>query len=281
MDYIGSLTSVFINRNHFALLAVISFLALIVIFVQKMKKEDIFAASKLSIISVRLLSFLMGEGLLTLVQMVVVLAAILLTQSRSGLALVMFGTMMMLVGSLFKNRQTIPYKKISLVFAGVIVLFSIVFSGFSQKTADRFHYVGASFSERVAVWTTTLEMIKDKPILGHGHKNFEYAFNQYRDQNVPLKKRWDKAHNDYLELIGEFGVIIPLIFFGFMGWVCRALWKSMLQNRRLYNDNLFMLSVTCVIALHSFVDFGMQMAANAAIFTALLFGAFARSIRSN
>ena len=57
-------------------------------------------------------------------------------------------------------------------------------------------------------------MIKDKPILGHGLK----ILNMHLINIVIrmfLLRRWDKAHNDYLELIGEFGVIIPLIFFGY------------------------------------------------------------------
>lgn len=43
-----------------------------------------------------------------------------------------------------------------------------------------------------------------------------------------------------------------LLFF-----ICCVPCRSMLQSRRLYNDNLFVISVACVIGLYGLFDFGM------------------------
>ena len=62
------------------------------------------------------------------------------------------------------------------------------------------------------VWENTIEMIKDKPLLGFGAAQWGQYYNLYYnnsifDKNQNHKIKYTNAHNDYLEMIVNFGLI--------------------------------------------------------------------------
>ncbi len=65
----------------------------------------------------------------------------------------------------------------------------------------------SSSAKRIEIWKTGWEMIKDKPILGWGYQTFRPVLVQYR----PEVGRFD-AHNSYIILAAEMGMISPIIF---------------------------------------------------------------------
>jgi len=76
--------------------------------------------------------------------------------------------------------------------------------------------------------------------------------------------RWDKAHNDYLQILWETGLIgATLVLGGVLLFVRRAWWPAVHQPRG--QLDLFRLGLAMAllsIAIHSLVDFNLQIGAN-------------------
>jgi O-antigen ligase len=79
---------------------------------------------------------------------------------------------------------------------------------------------GSSIARRVATWKFTWMMIEDKPVLGSGLGTFQYNSLRYQAEFFGQDKNRDKypygiadkAHNEYLQLWAEFGIIGLIIF---------------------------------------------------------------------
>jgi O-antigen ligase len=71
---------------------------------------------------------------------------------------------------------------------------------------------------RVQTWTRAIEMIRDRPLLGHGFSAFGYAFETYRkpgdiDRHPPF------AHNAFLNSAAETGLPATLLWIAFLAAV--------------------------------------------------------------
>jgi hypothetical protein len=85
-----------------------------------------------------------------------------------------------------------------------------------------------SISSRLALWRATLEMIRERPLLGWGYGTFYLVYPQYR-LFADAVSGGKAAHNDLLQLwseMGVFAVVLLLLFYAGalirMGRVMRA-----------------------------------------------------------
>ena len=69
----------------------------------------------------------------------------------------------------------------------------------------------ASSQARLYMYRNTIGMIKDNLFLGVGFGNFKYIYPRYRDRGEwalsGLNTRVDEAHNEYLQILSEVGII--------------------------------------------------------------------------
>jgi len=125
---------------------------------------------------------------------------------------------------------------------------------------------------RLHIWDAAAHLWRDHPWWGVGPGHFDYRFREYRPE--ALQSRPDHAHNDYLELLADWGVAGGLIVFGGIGIFIVGLRRSWPHVRREENDfgsgmsnryALFLGGVSGLFALavHSLVDFNLHIAANA------------------
>lgn len=72
---------------------------------------------------------------------------------------------------------------------------------------------------RVMSWNAAWQGIKDKPMLGVGIENFNVLFNKYFKAGyyslAPSETFFDRAHNQFLNLTAESGILAWLIYLGF------------------------------------------------------------------
>lgn len=120
----------------------------------------------------------------------------------------------------------------------------------------------SSFRLRVIIWERIARELPAFAWVGSGLGTFEDSF-------APLtpagsEKRWDKAHNDYLQLVWETGISGGLLFLAACVLFFGSYWWPALRGFTRPVD-IFRVGIAVAImsiALHSVVDFCLQIGAN-------------------
>jgi O-antigen ligase len=142
-------------------------------------------------------------------------------------------------------------------------------ANFSQIQAETGGELPASerFSRR-DIWRSTAELIKDHPMTGVGLGAFQFAYTRY-DQSSGIQ-RVEQSHNDYLQIVADGGYIggfIALVFIVLL--FVRGFATLQTHNRQKRAVVMGALAGCFAIAVHSFVEFNLQITSNAQLFLAL------------
>jgi O-antigen ligase len=120
------------------------------------------------------------------------------------------------------------------------------------------------------IWPATLKMIKDHPIAGVGFGGFWMAITRYHNASGEMVPQ--EAHNDYLEFIASGGLIALLIGAWFL-----YLYMQTVRARLRESSSRFVRAARCGalvgvsgVAVHSVVDFGLHIPANAVLIIGLM-----------
>jgi O-antigen ligase len=132
---------------------------------------------------------------------------------------------------------------------------------------------------RLQMWGPAVQMWRDHFWWGVGPGHFDYRFREYRPEG--FQQRPEHAHNDYLELLADWGAAGAVIVFAGVGVFIFGLVKTWPHVRREENDfgsgmsnryAFFLGAVSGLFALavHSLVDFNLHIPANALVGVTLL-----------
>ena len=124
---------------------------------------------------------------------------------------------------------------------------------------------GITAEGRLLMWGDTLELIAAYPLVGCGLGAYESAFLKYKVSHPLLTI--DYAHNDYLQLLAELGMIGFLIGAALM---LAVLAQAIRAASRHSEPNSRFLALACVgamvaVLIHSLVDFNLYIPANAVL----------------
>ncbi len=124
------------------------------------------------------------------------------------------------------------------------------------------------FSSRGWVWRDTLTMIRANPFFGVGLGAYGTAFPVYTQSDGSL--RVPQAHNDYLQIVADCGIVGGLIGLWFIVLIFRAVLRS-LKSRDPWLAGLALGAGAGIFAMlvHSVFDFNLQLPANALLFLIL------------
>lgn len=120
---------------------------------------------------------------------------------------------------------------------------------------ERITEADATGTGRTEIWTIGWRMVQDRPVLGVGADNYGTSTIQYLLQPGGLTRSeffvdQDKvAHNVYLQVIAELGVIGLLLFLAVVGFSLRELWLAAGRFARRGERTLDLLSRALLIAL--------------------------------
>jgi O-antigen ligase len=118
---------------------------------------------------------------------------------------------------------------------------------------------------RAHFWSVTLQMIKTHPVLGTGLGAFGVIYTGFDSRNGLY--RLEQAHNDYLQVFSDAGIVGALLALFFVVWLFRkaiARGKSRDDFRR--GIALAALGGCFAVLIHSFFDFTLHTTANALLF---------------
>jgi O-antigen ligase len=141
--------------------------------------------------------------------LVLILVALLTTQSRGGIIAFAGGAGTFLVFCLarFRNGRTV------VAVLGAALLFGLIGLTFGAPVMERFKSHNAdevSVQTRVGVWRDTISMWRDAPLLGHGLDSFTQIFPLY--QTIPLENQMAlHPESSWLQWLAEIGALPVLI----------------------------------------------------------------------
>ena len=122
---------------------------------------------------------------------------------------------------------------------------------------------------RLAMDRDCLRMWREKPLFGWGLGTFPVVYPQFRSFYTNFFV--NQAHNDYLQLLTETGLAGFAIAIWFLALTFRHAWAKLDNWTESAGGSLTVAAILgCVgILVHSFLDFNLQIPANAAIFYVL------------
>lgn len=114
-------------------------------------------------------------------------------------------------------------------------------------------------------WAVTLDIIKAHPLLGTGLGAFGVIYTRYDSRNGLF--RLEQAHNDYLQIFSDAGVVGALLAFCF---VAILFYRAFVRARSLDDFRrgiaLAALGGCFAVLVHSFFDFTLHTTSNALLF---------------
>ncbi|MCD8533928.1 MAG: O-antigen ligase family protein [Verrucomicrobia bacterium] len=169
---------------------------------------------------------------------------------------------------------------------GVFILLTAgvwFFAKSNHQLNQRIHEVtldsGKVDNIRFLIWKPAFQIWKNNPWFGTGPGHFDYVFPKYRPENFQYRAGY--AHNDYLNTLTDYGLLgfilalspVLLICFNF-----KSIWKGNSRSQDGFgqknsNKEPVLLGTSLgilAILIHSFVDFNLQIPANAALTATLL-----------
>jgi O-antigen ligase len=145
---------------------------------------------------------------------------------------------------------------------------------FRERLAKTFVGGEVELDMRSDIWTAATVMWRDHPWLGVGPGHFNARWREYRPQRVQLQP--DRAHNDYLNLLVDWGVVGGVIVAGLLVALAlgvRKTWGHVRRSERDFKSNrsdkfAFVAGATfglVALAVHAVVEFNLHIPANAII----------------
>lgn len=236
------------------------------------------------------------KGLLVMAFIVMSVAAIL-TSSRGGLLGLLSVVAFVIMFSFFsgqwsgarRSEKKAPSdlgQKVGIAAAGVgialVILGVVIFIGGGESLLRG---IGAAKADsdfssgRTHYWAIALKIFLEHPIIGAGFDAFGAAFTRHDTWSGML--RIEQAHNDYLQILAEGGVLGIACVLAFIYLLFRGGLRSISTSSGLVRDASVGALAGCFgILIHSFFDFPLRTPSNAFFFLLLCsIAVFARRSR--
>jgi len=196
-------------------------------------------------------------------------ASVLLSGSRGGmLALLLEGVLLIAIvlsKGRQERRQLMATAVTSAILIAVLAFLWLDPGGLTKRLQTTFES-SQTLGSRKQVSLDSLRMVGDHLWLGTGLGSFEYVYPKY--QSFPTDVVWDHAHDDYVEALGETGLVGGLLIVLAVAVGFRLAFRN-LGDRLRHRLGWIQLGAAlscCSLLLHSFLDFNLHIPANAAWF---------------
>jgi O-antigen ligase len=197
---------------------------------------------------------------------------IFLCGSRGGM-LALFGELTVLAVVLVRQQKGMRLALVTGAFLAILIALSVWLGGaelgqriFSISTEARSEISGGL---RWNIDRDAFKMFLQRPVAGWGLGTFPVVYPQFRSFYTNFFV--NQAHNDYMQLLVETG----LLGFGIMIWFLVALYRQAWKKIGNWTSDISgAVALACIlgftgILIHSAVDFNLQIPANAALFYVL------------
>lgn len=214
-----------INRNHFAAWAVAAAALIAGGFMAHCARRYEHPAARRRLIAILSDS----AGLWLLFSLAVLTAALVFTASRAGVVGLVAASAAL---AMLARRRAGGRTLILTALVAVACLAATATWARPDRLFSRLGEQGSRLGVRSAIWDATASMAARYPLAGVGLGAFPAGMTYY--QPPPRTVFFNHAHNQYLELASEGGLLLslPLLLFG--AAVARAAWRGLARDQRSY-----------------------------------------------
>ena len=193
--------------------------------------------------------------------------AVVLSASRMGALVSVLGiAVAFMIGAV---RSKVRAGGIAIGLIAVAALAAAVFLTAGGQLSDRLGSLESNLDDRLLLYEQVVGMIKAHPWTGYGGGAFAAAFPLFHELPLSADVTWDAAHNLYLELFAELGFAAVLPLLAVVILVVRSL-RALAHPGVHWVAPATAVCLTVVAAVHSLVDFSLQIEANVMLYIAVL-----------
>jgi O-antigen ligase len=213
-------------------------------------------------------------------------AGVLITGSRAGYLCSGAGLIVLSSYAVYHlicvRRFRAPLFLLGIACSCGVVLLGFVFVSQSDLITSRFGSI-AEQDVRPHLWQAGLSTFALNPVVGTGAGTYLVYGREFRHPSIQTDPVY--AHNDYIQLLAEYGLIAGLLLIGFLITHFLSAWKfvrwrlqALQQNEKALSSSLALVvgaaAGIAALAVHSIFDFNLQIPGNT-LFAAFLFGILA------
>jgi O-antigen ligase len=270
--------STFVNRNFFAEYAVCA-LPFVAILLARARRSG----------AVALLSLANG----------IVILALFMTGARAALVALWLQLLVLFPWVAWRCRASLAWRDWSVatkatciaILAGIVIGLGVVPTADRQLAAEGRGVTAierafkrtasiapgdSSLSIRMVMWRATGRMVAANPVAGVGAGAWEVFIPLYQDTGSQVETDF-YVHNEFLQLVAEYGLAGWIFLIGLFGWLARAAWRTWHEaDAEAVAWRAVLIGSVVALLIVSNVGFAWRLAATGALF-ALCLGALAAS----
>ncbi len=176
-----------------------------------------------------------------------------------------------------------------IVFAAAVAFWVNMPESLAKRFVDLSRYVGKEAKDtRELIWDTGIAVWRKEPWFGAGPDHFDLRFREHRNEWLQTRPR--RTHNDYLQLLADWGVVgasLGALFLGAVAYGLIRAWPHLGREESSFEMAPGSTRLAWAVGaaagivflmIHSVVEFNLFIPATA-IVAAMLFGICAASIR--
>jgi O-antigen ligase len=262
----GVVSGTYVNQNHFAGLMVLTIPMGLGLFLYYQGGRH--WQPRMTKVIRSLIPVVAGQSGIILFCVLIMAAALILTTSRGGVGALVIGIVVAVLCAVISKGRRAGELGLAVVAVALIVI-ALFWIG-PGKMSEKLQNSGLT-SQRGDLRQASYQIIDDSPLFGTGVGTYRWVFPGYKDEKFG-GNFYEHAHNDFLELLGEQGVIgttllvLPVLMMLFR--IVRAYGRT---RDPLARGVLFAaIGGSVAILVHGLVDFNLHIPANALYFVALL-----------
>lgn len=271
VHYVDVVTGTFVNRNHlsgYLEMVIPVALGLIIARIGLFSLTGLKWRDKILRLSEKGLS----TNLLLSAGIIVMAVAVIFSESRSGVFLLIFSFILFFELTVLYFRRAKERQKWIKNFLKVtfIIITLIALNIGIGSVIERFAMDDLLHEGRPFVWGKTVQIIGDYPLFGTGLGTFASIYPAYDESGKSV--RYSHAHNDYLEYLSELGAGGMALLLGGLGSIIISsflIWRVR-RHPEVKGLALGGIVAVVVILIHSLTDFNLHIPANMVLFTVIV-----------
>jgi O-antigen ligase len=272
----GFITSTFINPNTFATYAGMGLVVICGLILSLYRNEFTVVAGSLRFRVATFIEFMGQKGAVLIGAGFVILAALLLSQSRAGTLSTALGLLVLGALTLKTRKQGSVAQRWAIIIVGALLV-GVTALAFGDVLVGKITEFGFHDNSRMAVYMIAMRSILDAPLLGYGYGTFADVFPMFRDQSVSTFGKWEMAHSTYLEAFQGLGLLFGSMLVASIALFVLRCVRGAMRRQESEMIPSVAAGVAFLVGAHSLIDFSLQIQSVAITFMALLGAGVAQS----